>query len=65
MTADRPFTLYTELLGGRMSSTDYETERLAIVAAETAKKAGGYSHVFIRQYGPKAGLAKTVWEWKS
>lgn len=74
MTADRktlqaakPFTLYTEQKNGRSSATDYATERLAIVAAETSKKAGGYSHIFIRQYGigQKRDGAKTVWEWKS
>lgn len=49
-----------------MSSTDYETSALAVVAAKTARKAGGYSHIFVRQYDTEAhGPAKTIWEWKA
>lgn len=69
MPADRkpkPFTLYTEQKNGRVTSTDYETATLAVVAAKTARAAGGYSHIFIRQYATEAGApAKTIWEWKA
>lgn len=69
MTADRklaprPFTLYAEMTSGRTLVTDFETSALAVVAAKTARKAGGYKHIFIRQYATEAhGSPTTIWEW--
>jgi hypothetical protein len=63
----KPFTLYTELKGGRVSSTDYTSKDFATAAAVAAQKAGGYQHIFVRQYGvgAKQNETKTVWEWKA